>query len=29
MSFKDKLDSEEFVILAEIDPPKGVDVEVW
>ncbi len=26
MGFKDKLDSQEFVILAEIDPPKGVDV---
>ena len=26
MGFKDKLDSREFVILAEIDPPKGVDV---
>lgn len=27
MSLKDKLDLQEFVILAEIDPPKGVDVE--
>jgi 5,10-methylenetetrahydrofolate reductase len=26
MGFKDKLDAQEFVILAEIDPPKGVDV---
>ena len=26
MGFKDKLDSQKFIILAEIDPPKGVDV---
>jgi 5,10-methylenetetrahydrofolate reductase len=28
MGFKEKLDSGEFVILAEIDPPKGVDVSL-